>query len=168
MTNQIIKKKSKSYLEKHNGKIPLCPKNNCGFKCCQFQQGNYIVLYPGELEEAKAQNKSVRHLKILVKDRHGGSKAICTASNTSSCDNGYKPLDCAFYPLFPKVGNKDNQINWFIKGIKCPLQISELHEHIRWVLIQWNQLIQKKPLLEKWLYDVRMIGYEVVNSITVD
>ncbi|MFN6472618.1 MAG: hypothetical protein RMY36_023495 [Nostoc sp. SerVER01] len=149
-----------------SGKIPLCPKKTCGFKCCQFQQGNYIVLYPGELEEAKIQGKSTQHLKFISNDKYGGTRGICKASDTSNCDKGYKPLDCSSYPLFPNLEKGDSEIKWFLKGIKCPLQIDEIHEHIKWVLLKWNRLIQKNPFLKDWLQDVKMVGYEI-NSFDI-
>lgn len=49
-------------IEEHrqgDGVIPLCPHKNCGFKCCEFQQGNFIVMFPEEVEIARTENRSL-------------------------------------------------------------------------------------------------------------
>lgn len=134
-----------------SGEIRLCPKNNCAFKCCQFSWGNYILLYPGELAETA---KSVGHLKIVDPDYFGGQKAVCVASDCRTCDNGYKPLDCQSYPLFPTMSG-------YIKGSKCPLVKMELGEHLKWTSLQWFDLLTEKPEVRDWLAQVKMVGYEI-------
>lgn len=37
-----------------NGTIALCPYQGCEYRCCRFDQGNYIVLHPGELRAAQS------------------------------------------------------------------------------------------------------------------
>jgi DNA-binding XRE family transcriptional regulator len=75
------------------GQITSCATAGCGWRCCEFQQGNYIVLYPGELEAAKSGSQPTAHLRIIDADYHGGKKSVCTAKCTASCDGGLKPLD---------------------------------------------------------------------------
>jgi hypothetical protein len=143
------------------GKISLCSISGCEYKCCEFQQGNYIVLYPGELEDAKKLGETYTHLEIIDNNYHGGKRAICTAKDTSSCDNGYKPLDCASYPLFPKnIG--ENNMTSFIKGKKCPLKISQISQHTKWVYCTWKQLILNKKNIRTWLEKVDLLGYDNV------
>ncbi len=65
-------------------------------------------MFPGELENAFKKNCSLEHLEI-ESDNQNGHKVICKAKDKSVCDNGYKPLDCMFYPLFPISVDKDNR-----------------------------------------------------------
>lgn len=120
-------------IESDEGKIPLCPHNGCGFRCCEFNQGNYIVLYPGELEAAQISGRSLTHLNVFDSDYFGGARATCHASDTSTCDNGYKPLDCATYPFFPVIGIKGEETMSLLKGSKCPIEASEIPYHKVWV-----------------------------------
>lgn len=147
-----------------DGSIHLCPHKGCGFRCCEFNQGNYIVLYPGEIEEARAAGKSLAHLDIYDEDYHGGARATCHASNTSTCDNGYKPLDCASYPFFPSIGAKGEALQQLIKGSKCPIQAEEIPYHGAWVRLIWQQLIARKPEVAAWLQHVSLVGYEAVGQ----
>jgi Fe-S-cluster containining protein len=141
------------------GRINSCSTSGCGYSCCQFQQGNYIVLYPGELEAAAASGQSVAHLNIIDADYHGGQKAICQASNTASCDNGFKPLDCVSYPFFPDVDPQTEKMSGFIKGKKCPLQTQHLMTHWLFVLNEWNKVINRYPGVARWLGKVDLVGY---------
>src|SRR4029077_14157476 len=88
-------------MDSTDGRLSSCATSGCGWRCCEFQQGNYIVLYPGELEEARAGGQSTAHLEITQADYHGGKKAVCKARDTAHCDGGFKPLDCVSYPFFP-------------------------------------------------------------------
>jgi hypothetical protein len=90
------------------GKIASCP------VCCDFQRGNFIVLYPGELDMAKAAGYSLDHL-FIDSDLFGGQRARCVAHDTSTCDNGYKPLDCASYPFFSYSVSGAGRVTAFMK-----------------------------------------------------
>ena len=137
----------------NEGRIPHCPHQNCAFRCCEFQQGNYIVMYPEETEQAKKEGKSLGHLELTP--YHGGFKAICKAKDTARCDGGYKPLDCQCYPFFPTV--EDEKIQVGLKGKKCPLTRVHLQEHRSWVKKQWEKMSSVQVL--QWLRKVTLVGY---------
>lgn len=145
-----------------SGKLSQCPHMECGYTCCDFSGGNFIALYPGELATAQRREESTGHLE-LTPDSAGGHRAICRATDTSTCDEGYKPLDCASYPLFPVV-NSEGQVEVSLKGSKCPLQAADLRAHRIWVLERWRQLEQTVHGLRAWLKTVRLVGYERLSS----
>jgi hypothetical protein len=161
--NQIIGL-SETSAETSLGKISLCPYNNCKFGCTDFSSGNYIVLYPGELENAEAAGYSTRHLRVIDRNYHGGARAICEAKEPESCDNGYKPLDCASYPLFPHVLEGDVTVTRLLRGTKCPLLLTDIRKHALWVIEIWNKMIAARPAILEWLRRVRLIGYESVKE----
>jgi Fe-S-cluster containining protein len=145
------------------GQIALCPKNDCGYRCCEFQQGNYIVLVPGELDEARKHGLSLDHLRI-TKEERGGHRAICHARDTGTCDGGYKPLDCQSYPFFPTLGPGEDEVSVLLKGRKCPLVVAELGDHEAWVRGVWNRLIAARPQIRSWLRRVVLVGYDPVQD----
>lgn len=138
-----------------NGKITTCENSGCGWKCCQFQQGNYIVTYPGELEKAAAEGIKIDHLKIIDADYKGGAKVVCVAQNTADCDGGLKPFDCKAYPFFPA----DDAGELFIKGEKCPLQIAHLGAHAQSVRDTWHEILAHNPAAQGWPERIEMVGY---------
>jgi len=143
------------------GSIELCPKSGCGFRCCEFQQGNYIVLHPGELEAARARGESLDHLEITLSER-GGHRAVCHAQRTETCDDGYKPLDCRSYPYFPRLADNEARVTkWLLKGRKCPLEPHEIDVHGKWVIEQWNTLVESSPAIAAWLKGVVLVGYDL-------
>lgn len=137
------------------GTIALCPHMGCAFKCCEFQQTGAIFLYPGELEQAAA-GKSVTHLEILNSNFHGGKLARCRASDRGSCDQGYKPLDCASYPFFPAAPLADASVQPapVVKDDICPLQTSQISSHRRYVAEIWKALVKKNPAVGLWLKSI--------------
>ncbi|HYC27811.1 MAG TPA: hypothetical protein VEB42_03330 [Chitinophagaceae bacterium] len=139
------------------GKISQCPHNGCNYTCCTFNQSNYIVMYPGEFEEARQRGESLSHLVITDENYHGGKKAVCKAVHGQTCDNGYKPLDCQSYPLFPALENEDLS---FIRGIKCPLINSDLIGHSLFVKNKWQVLMDVNNDVKIWLSKVTLVGYE--------
>lgn len=145
------------------GRIELCPKNGCDYRCCEFQQGNYIVLFPGEIEAAEAAGSSLGHLRITAAE-HGGYRAVCTAGDTASCDNGYKPLDCKSYPFFPTLRPDRDEVGLMIKGRKCPLLVEEVREHQAWVRAVWSALAAPSVRIATWLRRVRLVGYDLVRE----
>lgn len=147
------------------GTISLCPKADCGFRCCEFQQGNYIVLHPGELAAAEAEGRSLDHLEVFQEER-GGHRAICRAQRTADCDGGYKPLDCRSYPYFPLLDEDGSSIsNWVLKGRKCPLVPHELDEHGKWMIEQWQALVDASPEVGRWLAGIALVGYELTAPV---
>ena len=149
------------------GQISSCASAGCGSRCCEFQQGNYIVLYPGEIEDAQAAGQSTAHLKITDADYHGGKKAVCEAKCTASCDGGDKPLDCVSYPFFPAPPGA-GEIDLMIKGLKCPLQAEHLQSHADLVREIWNEAAAFNPAITAWLNKVELVGYsEPLHEISL-
>lgn len=140
------------------GGITGCSTSGCGWKCCGFMQGNYIVLHPNEIDMALKNGVSLDHLDIFDTNYYGGARATCHAQDTSVCDNGYKPLDCSSYPLFPMIGKQELTNEWLI-GEKCPLQISDLKQHLVDVNKTWEHAVKINPSILTWLTKVKLIGY---------
>jgi hypothetical protein len=151
-----------------SGRIAACPKGQCGFTCCDFQQGNYIVLHPGELEAAKSRGESLHHLAVYAEEA-GGYRATCRARATATCDGGYKPLDCRSYPLFPTVTDGASpRVDVVLKGSKCPLQLDEIREHEVYVRRAWSRVLASSPDVVEWLRRVRLVGYERPGAVASD
>jgi hypothetical protein len=148
--------------DNQHGLISLCPHAGCAFRCCDFQQGNYIVLYPGELEDAIEGGRSIGHLEIFDRNYHGGQRARCTAADGSTCDSGYKPLDCASYPYFPAI-TESGEPTTLLKGDKCPLTEELTTAHARWVLETWVRLADERSDIYEWLTKVLLVGYSLAN-----
>ncbi len=144
----------------YEGEIPYCPYQSCNFRCCEFNQNNYIVMYPGEIEGAQANNESISHLKLTP--YNGGFKAICIANNTANCDNGYKPLDCRSYPFFPSIIEDKIEVN--LKGVKCPLSYNMINKHANWVKCIWEVLVKGDSRISIWLNKVSLVGYKKVKN----
>jgi hypothetical protein len=88
----------------------------CGYACCKFSVGNWIMLLPGEYKSAVRQNLKRDHLIIENEVR-----AVCT----SPCKKGdLKPLDCSWYPLFPANRNATKFL--VADHRKCPIPNKEL------------------------------------------
>jgi hypothetical protein len=145
-------------VDNQQGEIMSCATAGCGWRCCEFQQGNYIVLYPGELEAARAAGESTAHLEITEADYHGGKKAVCKARDTAHCDGGLKPLDCVSYPFFPAPPGR-GVVDLLIKGRKCPLLPQHLQRHAATIRAAWNALAAGNPRILDWLNKVRLVGY---------
>ena len=147
----------------NDGIIPDCSTAGCWEvlgtrRCCDFQQGNFIVLYPGELDQARATGLATDHLQITDPDYHGGQKVVCRAIDTASCDGGFKPLDCLSYPFFPAVPH-GGPVDVLLKGKKCPLAASHQQQHAARVRNTWNDLLARNPAVGPWLDRVRLVGY---------
>lgn len=143
------------------GVIAQCEHAGCGHSCCEFAEGNYIVLYPGEVEAAYHAGKSLGHLQLMPSSG-GGHRAICQAADKCTCDDGYKPLDCASYPFFPTIDDGDG-VTADLKGQKCPLQVAALRRHRRWVVSAWSKLAAASPRIAEWIAGVKLIGYTRVS-----
>ena len=91
---------------------------------------------------------------------------ICTAKDTASCDNGYKPLDCQSYPFFPTIALAEDgyKLEAGLKGAKCPLLVAQVKEHAAWVIDEWNAEIHDNPSIARWLVKVSLVGYEQVTE----
>ena len=134
-----------------SGKITSCATAGCGWHCCSFKQGNYIVAFPQELE-----GKNTDHLEVIDEDYHGGKKVVCKAQDAASCDGGYKPIDCRMYPVFPKPDSG------FIHGSKCPLDLSVKRGHVARStdLLDEYREKHKDVDVDRFLGKVEMVGYE--------
>ncbi len=144
-----------------SGGIPGCITANCGWRCCQFMQGNYIVMHPGEVEDAQDRGASLAHLDLFDKDYHGGVRATCHATDTANCDDGYKPLDCSTYPLFPFIeasSSPEPSDEWLV-GEKCPLRRDQLAAHFALMRSIWRRLIQADARIGPWVKLVQLVGY---------
>lgn len=139
-----------------SGTIPICPHKSCAYRCCDFQQAGSILLYPGEVENAQADGHSLDHLQVLDSSYYGGVEVKCRAKNTATCDNGYKPLDCASYPLFPlpsygsAEGSSISRL-MITKASGCPIQGHEITGHRAYVQDLWQRIIAAQPEVEAWL-----------------
>lgn len=149
-------------IEDAAGAIGGCASAGCGYTCCEFAQGNYIVLPPGEVEEAQSRGERLDHLE-LTPLAFGGWRAVCHARETATCDHGYKPLDCCSYPFFPVI-NANDTLAADLKGAKCPLAAHALTSHRRWVERAWNRLLATSPRVREWLRRVRLVGYESLSD----
>lgn len=148
----------------NRGEIIDCASAACGHRCCDFSQGNFIALYPGELNRAVATGKSLAHLEVRPSS-DGGHRAICRACDTSSCDGGYKPLDCASYPFFP-VARTDGSITVSLFGKKCPLLLTRLARHRAWVAREWSSLVKSSKNVLGWLKATQLIGYRDLQGVS--
>jgi len=106
-----------------DGIIEKCDDMKCNYACCQFGKlGNFIALFPGELEKAKEEGLGVDHLDIVepaTETKMGKAHCLRPCEN-----NELKPIDCAIYPLWPKTAD----FSRFIRGEqwKCPLENVDL------------------------------------------
>ena len=141
------------------GEIEACPKNGCNFHCCDFNQNNFIVLLPNELDYINNKQISHKHLEIIEANSDSSHKAICRAKERKNCDGGYKPIDCQVYPLFPSENDE-----FYLKGTKCPLGKMDLKEHI----VNTEKILSEikfcdVKVFEEWLAKVELTGYEKIK-----
>lgn len=145
------------------GLLP-CPHNGCAFKCCTFDQGNFIVIHPGEFEAAQARGEHHNHLELIDSDILGGHRVVCRATDCATCDGGMKPLDCASYPLFPTAESLTDDLAPVIKGAKCPLPDEALHHHWTRIRARWREAAEGQPIVLEWLRRVKLVGYRLWDS----
>lgn len=143
-------------LEEFSGKLPECPTGGCNFKCCKFDSGNYIVMYPGEMAAEKAKGLDSSHLRVIEKDyiQEGGLRVVCERLCTSA---DVKPLDCKIYPLWAKGPDE------FISGSKCPLPEASVWRHAIITRSYLKRILTERPELTGFFKDTEMVGYEEVK-----
>ncbi len=110
-----------------DGILPACTKRQeiCGYACCQFGKlGNWIFALPGEVERARAANLSMDHLTVTKFEE--GHALQC---NRPCTEGEFKPLDCAWYPLYP--ASADATLFIVADHRKCPIPNRELIEHAK-------------------------------------
>lgn len=120
---------------KDDGVFESCSKRQklCGYACCKFSAGNWIMLLPGEFQQSERLGLKRTHLTT-----EGNTKAICH----EPCQKGdLKPLDCSWYPLYP--ANADATKFLVADHRKCPIPNHELIDKMQAVhasAVAWEQL----------------------------
>lgn len=108
-----------------NGVFSACIERQalCGYACCKFSGGNWIMLLPGEYELAGKAKLKTDHLVF-----QGGLQAVCA----KPCKSGdFKPMDCSWYPLFP--ANETATKFLVADHRKCPIPNKHLINKMRMV-----------------------------------
>lgn len=136
-----------------DGRVVDCTLLGCKGACCCFDRPNYYIsLQPKEIQSARNMGCSVDHLKIIDSDFHGGQRAVCIAQDKRTCDQGWKPWDCRYYPISPVVDEK-GCLSQFVADPSCKLiaEGCDLSEHIRNVERQVSAAAQRDPSLISFL-----------------
>lgn len=154
------------------GQITDCTllKHICGFDCCHqdssdepIRPESSLLLYPGELESVVAEKR--RHIIVTLDDFNGGKLGYCNPIilNQSACDpkNNLKPLDCQSYPFAPAFRN--GNLILLVDRKRCPLGLGALREHHGSILKKWEEIIQKKSDVRRWVEALDLNGYEDFN-----
>jgi hypothetical protein len=120
---------------KDDGVLPPCTQRQslCGYACCKFTAGNWIMLLSGEHEQAVQQGLKSAHLSFDANHSH----AVCH----KPCQQGdLKPIDCSWYPLFP--ANLSATQFLVADHRKCPIPnhelISKMHS-VHTQALAWEQ-----------------------------
>jgi len=152
---------------KENGVLSSCAKRQglCGYACCKFGSNNWIMLLPGEYESAIQQNLKQDH---LVFDNN--SHVVCTAP----CEAGdLKPIDCAWYPLFP--ANDDATKFLVADHRKCPIPNHELIDKMLAVHASASAWEQRHPgslaqmaILSRGFVGYMPFPYKIENNAVVN
>lgn len=150
-----------------NGVLVSCTKRQslCGYACCKFSAGNWIMLLPGEYELAVQQGLKRDHLSF-ENDRH----AVCY----SPCKTGdLKPIDCSWYPLFP--ANQDATKFLVADHRKCPIPNHELIDKMLAVhaaALAWEQQhpgsLEQMVTLSRDFVGYMPFPYKIENSLVAD
>ena len=152
---------------KEDGILPSCTKRqgHCGYACCSFSSKNWIMLLPGEFELAVQQNLKQDHLVF-----ENNSHVVCT----TPCKKGdLKPIDCAWYPLFP--ANDDATKFLVADHRKCPIPNHELIDKMLAVhasALAWEQQhpgsLAQMATLSRGFVGYMPFPYKIENSAVVD
>jgi hypothetical protein len=147
--------------DEHDLRISSCSSSGCGWRCCIFSpmKQSYIVTFPGELAEARDQGQSIAHLHMQDDDRAGGRKVICTARDTATCDQGYKPVECQLFPFFPAAVDANGSVRDLLWGKQCPLNAADQVSHREKVLRMVAEICRSRPELVEWFNTTATIGY---------
>lgn len=105
----------------------------CGYACCKFTAGNWIMLLPNEYQHALQQGLKHQHLNINAEK----NAATCHRP----CGNGdLKPIDCSWYPLFP--ANETATQFLVADHRKCPIPNHQLIDKmwsVHHAALDWEQ-----------------------------
>lgn len=152
---------------KEDGVLPSCIKRQslCGYACCKFSAGNWIMLLSGEYELAVQQGLKRDHLKF-ENDRH----AVCF----TPCKTGdLKPIDCSWYPLFP--ANHDATKFLVADYRKCPIPNNELIDKmlaVHTAALAWEQLyagsLEQMITLSRDFVGYMPFPYKIENGSVVN
>ena len=146
-------------MENPKGLIDSCRESGCGWKCCSFGQGGHIVILPQELDSVE----NASHLEVIDPDYFGGKKVRCNASDCKVCDNGYKPIMCRSYPLWPKSVSKEI----VFKSGKCPLGLVNLQQHKKYVLNLFKEYDSHTPI-DDFLSKAWVDRYQPLDSVSTN
>lgn len=152
---------------KEDGVLPSCTKrqNLCGFACCKFSAGNWIMLLPGEYQLAEQQNLQRNHLSF-----ENNTHAVCH----SPCQKGdLKPIDCSWYPLFP--ANRSATKFLVADHRKCPIPNHELIDKMLTVhasALEWEQQhpgsLEQMVVLSRDFVGYMPFPYKIKNNSVAD
>ncbi|MDR1361027.1 MAG: hypothetical protein LBJ18_01820 [Rickettsiales bacterium] len=94
----------------------------CGYACCKTDRDNFIVLFPWELDAARAAGLDTHHLQPISENPQ-----FVHCARPCNGANDYKPINCAAYPLYPV---KEDLSEW-VRGAKsrCPIGDTRLQKH---------------------------------------
>jgi hypothetical protein len=152
---------------KDDGVLPSCTKRQglCGYACCKFSAGNWIMLLPGEYELSKQQGLKYDHLSF-----ENNSRVICH----TPCQRGdLKPIDCSWYPLFP--ANLDATKFLVADHRKCPIPNHELIDKmlaVHTAVLAWEQQypgsLEQIVALSRGFVGYMPFPYKVENGLAVN
>ena len=120
---------------KDNGALLACTQRQslCGYACCKFTAGNWIMLLPDEYQQAEQHRLKSTHLSV----DSNNTQATCH----KPCQKGdFKPLDCSWYPLFP--ANPTATKFLVADHRKCPIPNHELLDKmlsVQKTALAWEQ-----------------------------
>ncbi|MBL6985986.1 MAG: hypothetical protein ISR72_02885 [Methylobacter sp.] len=150
-----------------DGVLSSCTKRqgHCGYACCKFSEGNWIMLLPGEYELAAKQNLKLDHLSF-----ENNSHAVCHVP----CQKGdLKPIDCSWYPLFP--ANLEATKFLVADHRKCPIPNHELIDKMWSVytsVLAWEQKhqgsLEQIVGLSRDFVGYMPFPYKIENGLVVD
>ncbi|TAK60294.1 hypothetical protein [Methylobacter sp.] len=152
---------------KEDGVLPSCTKRQslCGYACCKFSVGNWIMLLPGEYELAIQQSLKRDHLSF-----ENNTHVVCS----SPCKKGdLKPIDCSWYPLFPANQNATKFL--VADHRKCPIPNKELIDKMLAVhasALAWEQQhpgsLEQMVTLSRDFVGYMPFPYKIENSSVAD
>lgn len=147
-----------------DGGLLACTKRQklCGYACCKFTAGNWIMLLPDEYQQAIQQGLTAAHLSF----NSDHTEAVCH----KPCQKGeLKPMDCSWYPLFPV--NETATKFLVADHRKCPIPNHELIEKMLSVhssALAWEQQhlgsLAKIVLLSRGFVGYLPFPYKIDNG----
>jgi hypothetical protein len=153
---------------KEDGVLSSCVKRQgiCGYACCKFTAGNWIMLLPDEYQQATQRGLKLEHLSFDATH----TQAICH----KPCQKGdLKPMDCSWYPLFP--ANPSATQFLVADHRKCPIPNHELIDKMLSVhkaALAWEQQqpgsLEKVARLSRGFVGYMPFPYKIENGQVFD